>query len=600
MPTEITHPAVDVLVLGMGHVGGPVAAELSLAGFKVVGLEKGPYWDYATDWVPSNIHDELGISINRKFDTPHAYWTCTIRNNRNQFANPVRRYTMPIQYHTLGHGVGGAGAHWGGGVGRFGPWPFDAYSSTTSRYGNILPSNHDMEDWPITYNDAMPYYVAWERAIGVSGTTQAPFLPGFDNYKFPEPPHPTTPTGKLFRDTALSMGLHPYDNVTALSSVSYVNQYGVTRNACVHCGYCGGACNYVCEVGAKASSHVTTVPAALKTGNFDLRTHSWVFRIDTDSTGKTATAVRYYDASGNVHIQPAKAVFNALWGYNIARLMFLSGIGKPYNPVTVSGSLGRGLQNGYAPSTTSIRGTVNIGANAYSAGSAGGGGFQVDDYADDNFDHKPYFTSAGFTFIGGTQFSTGGYQGSGPGLFTLAMPASATNWGSKWKAGVKDVKLPTKLTVGLGGAGPEIPNTDWFIDLDPHYTDFFGDPVPRVTLDWGANRYRVPTALAPRAEEVLTKMGATNVTTTKVPELSQNVDWWGHHMRGGSRMGKNPATSVWNKWLQSWDVQNLFSAGENAIPFNDNTSAGTHVAGMLSYLAADGIKKYLAAPGPLV
>ena len=31
----------------------------------------------------------------------------------------------------------------------------------------------------------------------------------------------------------------------------------------------------------------------------------------------------------------------------------------------------------------------------------------------------------------------------------------------------------------------------------------------------------------------------------------------------------------------------------------DNTTAGTHVAGMMSYLAADGIKKYLANPGPL-
>ncbi len=597
--TVITHPEVDVVVLGMGHVGGPVSAELSLAGYKVVGIEKGPYWDFNIDFTPSNKQDELAISINRKFDTPHNYWTCTIRNNRNQFANPVRRATLPIQYHTLGHGVGGAGTHWGGGLGRYGPWPFQAYSNTVSRYGaSVLPSNHDMEDWPITYQDAMPYYEAWEKAIGVAGDKQAPFLPGFENYSYPNPPHPFTPWGELFRDTVESMGYHPYPSVSGLSSQSYVNQYGVTRNACVYCGYCGEQCNYVCEVGAKASSHVTTVPAALATGNFDLRLETWAFRIDTDSTGTKATAVRYWDNQGNVHVQPAKVVYNALWGFNIIRIMMMSGIGTAYNPVTVSGSLGRAVTNGYAPSTTSTRGTLAMGANAYSAGNAAGGGFTMDDFADDNFDHTSY-QSGGAPFIGGEQFGVGGYLGSGPALFTLAMPVSATNWGSKWKAGIKDVKLPTKIGVGLGGAGTEIPTTDWYIDLDPHYTDIHGDPAPRMTLDWGPNRYRVPTALAPKAEEILNKMGVQNVTTTKVAELSQNVDWWGHHMRGGARMGKDPATSVFNKWCQSWQVENLFAAGEIVKTQGDNTTAGTHVAGMMTYLAADGIKKYLANPGPL-
>ena len=57
-----------------------------------------------------------------------------------------------------------------------------------------------------------------------------------------------------------------------------------------------------------------------------MRLNSYVFRIDTDSTGK-ATGVEYYDAAGQVHIQPAKVVFNGIWGYNLIRLMLLSGIG---------------------------------------------------------------------------------------------------------------------------------------------------------------------------------------------------------------------------------------------------------------------------------
>ena len=101
--------------------------------------------------------------------------------------------------------------------------------------------------------------------------------------------------------------------------------------ACVYCGWCGGKCNYPCEVGAKSSSHVTTVPAAIATGKFDMRLDSYIFRIDTDSSGK-ATGVRYYDTLGNVHVQPAKVVFNGIWGFNIVRLMLLSGIGHSIQP----------------------------------------------------------------------------------------------------------------------------------------------------------------------------------------------------------------------------------------------------------------------------
>ena len=46
MSSTINHPQTDVVVLGLGHMGGPIAAELTAAGYQVVGIEKGPFWDY--------------------------------------------------------------------------------------------------------------------------------------------------------------------------------------------------------------------------------------------------------------------------------------------------------------------------------------------------------------------------------------------------------------------------------------------------------------------------------------------------------------------------------------------------------------------------
>ena len=93
MSQIINHPSVDVVVLGMGVISGTVAVELAKAGYKVVGLERGPHWDFATDFFYTK-YDEWGIGFMRKFDINLAITTATIRNNSNQFAVPVRRNSI--------------------------------------------------------------------------------------------------------------------------------------------------------------------------------------------------------------------------------------------------------------------------------------------------------------------------------------------------------------------------------------------------------------------------------------------------------------------------------------------------------------------------
>ena len=589
----IVHPSVDVVVLGCGQCGGPVAAELSIAGYKVVGLERGPFWNYAVDWAMGNKYDEYAIMVNRKFDLPCSTSTFTMRNNSNQFANPVRRYTKDVQVISMGYGVGGMGVHFAGAMGRIGPWAFQAYSDTVNKYGtSMLPSDADLEDWPITYEDAEPYYTEWEKAMGIAGTNQDPFEP---NVSYFTPPHPFTEVGTKFHDTAESLGYHPFPVPSAICSSVYTNQYGISRNACLYCGWCAGACNFPCEVGAKSSSHVTTIPAAVNSGNFDLRLFSTVFRIDTNSAGTMATDVRYYDAAGNIHVQPAKVVYNALWGFNLIRIMMLSGIGTNYNPVTQTGSLGRAPTELGDASVGTALGTINIGANAYCAGNGWGGGYVINDFADDNFDHT------GLNFIGGGPIYLGNYPGSGPNNFTFIDPIP-TNFGSAWKATQKDSKLLSKQTlISTLFDGPQIPEKSMYIDLDPHYTDLYGDPLARVTMDYGPNELNSGKYILQQYANIMTKMGCTNVTTIPGNGLKDwHLDDYQAHTRGGARMGSNPATSVFNKWCQCWNTQNLFAAGEILETFGDNTTAGTHVAGMMAYLAADGIKQYLANPGPLV
>ena len=72
------------------------------------------------------------------------------------------------------------------------------------------------------------------------------------------------------------------------------------------------------------------------------------------------------------------------------------------------------------------------------------------------------------------------------------------------------------------------------------------------------------------------------------------------HNIGGAVMGADPATSAVNKYLQSWDVTNVFVIGGSAFPQN-SAYPPTATIGTLACWAADTIKDtYLKRPGPMV
>ena len=78
------------------------------------------------------------------------------------------------------------------------------------------------------------------------------------------------------------------------------------------------------------------------------------------------------------------------------------------------------------------------------------------------------------------------------------------------------------------------------------------------------------------------------------------ISYQSTHNNGGVIMGADPETSSVNKYLQSWDVSNLFVVGASAFPQNSaNSPTGT--VGALACWAADSIKdRYLKRPGVLV
>ena len=146
-----------------------------------------------------------------------------------------------------------------------------------------------------------------------------------------------------------------------------------------------------------------------------------------------------------------------------------------------------------------------------------------------------------------------------------------------------------------------LPVTTQYFDLDPHYTDLYGDPLTRITIDGiDTNNFNSSAYISPLIADIFTKMGANNVTTIPGVPNSHTIGLYGYHVRGGTRMGVSSSTSVLNMYQQSWTASNYFTTGESAGTSGDNITAGTHTIGPQAYLAAEGIQMYLKSPGELV
>jgi gluconate 2-dehydrogenase alpha chain len=100
--------------------------------------------------------------------------------------------------------------------------------------------------------------------------------------------------------------------------------------------------------------------------------------------------------------------------------------------------------------------------------------------------------------------------------------------------------------------------------------------------------------------EIIKVMGANQVVKRSRQGPYDITKYQTTHLNGGAIMGTNPKTSAVNRYLQSWDVSNLFVMGASGFPQNAGYNPTATVCA-LAYWAAAAIRtQYLKQPGPLV
>jgi len=297
---------VDLVVVGAGAGGSVLTQRMARAGWRVVALEAGPFWDPDADWVS----DERGAHS--------LYWT---EPRLIGGSDPV-----PLGSNNSGRGVGGSMVHYAGYTPRL--HPSDFRTATLDGVG---------ADWPISYDDLRGYYSTIEAELPVAGED----WPWGDPHKYPHHAHPLGGNGEIFMRGATQLGITAKVGPVAIPNGRFGN-----RPHCIYRGFCLQGC----KVNAKASPLITHIPDALVHGA-EVRANCHVSRVLMDDDTGRVTGVTYIK-DGVEHRQRARVVAVAGYSIETPRLLLLSaskrfpeGLGNEHD------QLGRYLMVQGAPQT---------------------------------------------------------------------------------------------------------------------------------------------------------------------------------------------------------------------------------------------------------
>lgn len=522
---ELTY---DAIVIGSGISGGYAAMELCTKGYKTLVLERGrmvQHGEYPTanadTWdLPNNNevpHEEIEKHYSKQdrlnwwVNQDNKHWV----NKDDEYPyDEIERFDW-----IRGHHVGGRSLMWGRHCYRWSDIDFEA----NAKEGIAV-------DWPIRYDDIEPWYTYVETFVGVSGQKeglkQVPdgvFLPPFELNCAEQ--HLREAIQKVYPERILTPG-----RVANLSEYNPEIHKG-KRGQCQTRNRCWRGCPY----GAYFSSQSATLPVAEETGNLTIRPDSIVSEIVYDSKTGKASGVKIKDAHSGEEIEFfARIIFcNASTIGTTAILLnsrserFPNGLGND------SGELGHNLMDHhYGMGAIAVLPGLE---DTYYKGRKPNG-FYIPRFRniDEKSKHKDYLRGFGYQ----------GQAGRGPNIPNGVMGTD-----------LKDVIFkPGPYTVSIACFGEMLPYHENRMFLNFDKKDKNGMPLITFDAKLRENEMKLREDGVKCAVEMLEAAGCTNIRSFN----SLTAPGACIHEMGTARMGKDPKTSVLNKWNQMHAVPNVF------------------------------------------
>jgi choline dehydrogenase-like flavoprotein len=524
----------DAIVVGSGMSGGWAAKELTEKGLKTLVLERGRmvrHPDYPTatkdPWELPNANRITQETRTRKpvqsrtgYPTPaNTHWFV------DDLDNPYVE-EQPFDW-LRGYHVGGRSLMWARQSYRFGPLDFEA----NAKEGVGVP-------WPVTYDEIAPWYDKAEIFAGISGSKEG--LVQLPDGHF-LPPHDLNCVETEFKqriDQKLGRKLiiGRCANLTAPLTHNESPQRGTcqARNMCIR----------GCPFGGYFSSVSATLPSAERTGNMTLKADQIVYEVIYDNDKGKATGVRVIDANtGNQTDYFAKVIFLCASAMGSAYIMLNSVSSRfPNGFGNDSGELGHNIMDHNKPGNSSAQVEGHL-DQAYTGRRPNG--FYIPRYQNIGKDKRNYLR--GF-----------GYQGRAQRV-NFSRFNNSSLMGEELKKAVREAG---PWTIGMTAFGEILPYHDNHMRLDRDKKDKHGLPMLVVNAVVRDNERKMEKDMITDAAEMLEAAGYKNVTVR-----SDNFNMGNSiHESGTARMGKDPKTSVLNKYNQVHACRNVFVTDGSFMP----------------------------------
>jgi choline dehydrogenase-like flavoprotein len=546
----------DAIVVGSGAAGGMCALILAVHGVKVLMLEAGRHYDPLTETPMFQLPDEAPLRGAGTPEKPFGFYDATVDGGWRVPGEPYSSAEGTGFRWWRARMLGGRTNHWGRISLRMGPYDFKPRSRDGLGF-----------DWPMTYEDLVPYYDKTEALIGVYGSNE-----GLENTPDSSPgvllPPPAPRVHELLTQKVCGeeLGIPVIPAHLAILSERQdhegwparlfpgnplaqrvVAESMRSRAACFWATPCGRGCS----IKANFQSPTVMLPPALATGNLQVRTDAMVREVTVDARGR-ANGVHFIDkrtrldehVRGRVVILAASACESARIMLNSRSGLFPDGIGNGTGLVGkyVMDTVGAGV-GGQIPALENMPPHNQDGASAMHL-------------------YMPWWlygeqAGGSLDFARGYHIEFGGGRGMpGPGIFGGLERFTGGAYGLRFK---EEARRFYGSFLWFDGRGEMIPNEDCYCEVDPDGVDQWGIPTLRFHWKWSRHELNQARHMQHTFRDIIQALGGT-VTSPVHDDGARAIAAPGQiiHEVGGAIMGSDPTRSVLNQYCQSWEVPNLF------------------------------------------
>jgi choline dehydrogenase-like flavoprotein len=517
----------DAIVIGSGISGGWAAKELCEHGLKTLVLERGRDVQHVKDYPTTNANPwqtaHRGDVSKVEKDNPIVGRCYAFDEATQHFfvKDKDHPYVQEKPFDWIrGYQVGGKSLIWARATQRWSKYDFEG----PGRDGFAV-------EWPITYDDIAPWYSHVEKFAGISGNRDGvdtmpdgEFLPAFEMNCVEK--HIQDKIKENYTDRYVIQGRCAHLTKPNPIHLQQGRSQCMARNIC----YRG------CPFGAYFSSNSSTLPWAQRTGKLTLRPDSVVHSIIYDEKKGKATGVRVIDAKTNAATEYFASVIFVNAACLNSNLILLNSTSSRFPN-------GLGNDNGLLGKYIAFH---NYRGNIY----ADIEGFEDKYY----YGRKPTAVMLP-NFRNVHKQDTDFLRG-----YMTHYSAGRTGWqrgfgesgiGEAYKNSLLE---PGGWTVFMMIQGETIPKEKNHVRLSKDLKDAWGIPQLVTSVEYDGNDEKILKDFFEQGQAMLEKAGCKNISLND----SKQAPGLDIHEMGGVRMGKDPATSLLNKWNQLHHCKNVF------------------------------------------